>query len=176
LPEPYCTNFLYYRQLLCYTSQRDFTPLEIREVENQAAAFVREYERLYYDGNPDLLPSCTIQYHYLLHLGQNIRDFGPPSCFAQWTLERFLRTVHRFSTATVYKHWSAEINMLTREQRLYAQWRFPEESTSAASHNLNYFDDATPLPRTHRLEGRSHAEMDPKWQRELARINNPREP
>jgi hypothetical protein len=176
LPEPYRTNFLYYRQLLCYTNQRGFTPLEIREVENQAAAFVREYERLYYDGNPDLLPSCTIQYHYLLHLGQNIRDFGPPSCFAQWTLERFLRTVRRFSTATVYKHQSAEINMLTRERRLHARWRFPRESASAASHDLDYADDAAQPPGTHRLERRSHAEMDPKWQRELGRINNPREP
>ena len=55
LPEPYCTNFLYYRQLLCWTSRRSFTPVEIREVESQAAAFVREYEHLYYDGNRDLL-------------------------------------------------------------------------------------------------------------------------
>ena len=40
LPKPYCTNFLYYRQLLCWTSRRSFTPIEIREIESQAAAFV----------------------------------------------------------------------------------------------------------------------------------------
>lgn len=173
LPKPYGKNFLYYRQLLCCTSQRTFRPLEILEVENQAAAFVREYERLYYDGNADLLPSCTIQYHYLLHLGQNIRDFGPPSCFAQCTLERFLRTVRRFATATAYKHRSPEINLLTRERRIHAQWRFPGESTSALSHDQDYADDAAQPPGTHRLERRSCREMDPKWQRELAKINNP---
>jgi hypothetical protein len=175
LPRPYNANFLYYRQLLCYTSQRSFTSLEIRAVETQAAAFVREYERLYYDGNSELLPSCTIQYHYLLHLGQNIRDFGPPLCFAQWTLERFLRTVRRFSTATAYKHRSAEINLLTREQRLHAQWRFPGDPT-LASQDLDRADDAAHLPGTHRLERRSYREMDLRWQRELAKINNPREP
>jgi hypothetical protein len=175
LPQLYSANFLYYRQLLCYTSQRSFTSLEIRAVETQAAAFIREYERLYYNSNPELLPSCTIQYHYLLHLGQNIRDFGPPLYFAQWTLERFLRIVRRFSTATAYKHRSAEINLLTREQRLHAQWRFPGDP-ALASQDLDCADEAAYLPGTHRLERRSYKEMDLRWQRELAKINNPWEP
>jgi hypothetical protein len=108
-------------------------------------------------------------------LGQNIRDFGPPLYFAQWTLERFLRIVRRFSTATAYKHRSAEINLLTREQRLHAQWRFPEDP-ALASQDLDCADEAAYLPGTHRLERRSYKEMDLRWQRELAKINNPREP
>lgn len=119
LQEPYALNFLRYRQLLHYTSVRNLTYLDILKVESLAATFVDEYEGLYYCGDSELLPLCTIQFHYLLHLGQNVRDFGPPLCFAQWTLERFLRTVRRFSTATAYKHRSAEINLLNREQRLH---------------------------------------------------------
>lgn len=83
LPAEYSTNFLCYRQLLCTTSSRGFTSLEIQTFEGQAASFVRDYERLYYYRDPELLPSCTIQFHYLLHIGQNIRNFGPPLGFAQ---------------------------------------------------------------------------------------------
>ncbi|KZM18265.1 hypothetical protein ST47_g10591 [Ascochyta rabiei] len=132
LLRPYATNFLRYRQLLHYTDQRNFTRADIEQVKAQAMSSVHEYEDLYYMGNPDLLPSCTIQYHYLLHLGQNIQDFGPPSCYAQWLLERFLRTVKRFSTATAYKHRSAEVNSLIREQRIHAKWSCPEHWAGVA--------------------------------------------
>jgi hypothetical protein len=83
LPLQYAQNFLRYRQLLYYTSRRRFTRAEVLEVQARAESFVREYKNLYYGGDPDLLPSCTIQFHYLLHLSQNIRDFSPPSGYAQ---------------------------------------------------------------------------------------------
>lgn len=171
LPEPYAKNFLRYQQLLHYTSVRSFTRLNIVEVDKLAAEFVSEYEDLYYYGDVNLLPSCTIQYHYLLHLGQNIRDFGPPSCFAQWTLERFLRTIRRFSTATAYKHRSAEINLLNREQRLHAQWHFQGQYTTTDDDHLLYADDSQLLP--HQLVNRTTKRMDMRWQRELQKVDNP---
>jgi hypothetical protein len=171
LQEPYALNFLRYRQLLHYTSVRNFTSTDILKVESLAASFVDEYENLYYYGDFELLPSCTIQYHYLLHLGQNIRDFGPPSCFAQWTLERFLRTIRRFSTATAYKHRSAEINMLNREQRLHAQWHFKGQYTVTSDDHLLYADDSLSL--SHQLVDRTSKTMDPRWQRELQKVDDP---
>ena len=173
LLEPYATNFLRYRQLLCYTSQRSFTPSDIDKVESRAAVFVREYEDLYYGGDPNLLPSCTIQYHYLLHLGQNIRDFGPLLGFAQWTLERFLRTVRRFSTATAYKHRSAEANLLTREQRLHVRWSFTGRAATISNDDFVYADDSTRPSVPHQLTGRTGRPMDPRWQRELVKVDNP---
>ena len=171
MQEPYATNFLRYRQLLRYTSERNFTPADIIQVESLAVAFVNEYENLYYNGDPGLLPSCTIQYHYLLHLSQNIRDFGPPLCFAQWTLERFLRTVRRFSTATAYRHQSAEINLLTREQRLHAQWHFSGQYTTTSDDAFLYADDSPHL--SHQLTRRTGKPMDPRWQYELQKVDDP---
>ena len=141
LQEPYASNFLRYCQLLHYTSVRNLTYLDILKVESLAAAFVDDYERLYYSGDSELLPSCTIQFHYLLHLRQNIRDFGPLLCFAQQSLERFLCTVRRFSTATAYKHQSAEINLLSREQRLHAQWQFKGQYLTTLDNSLLYADN-----------------------------------
>jgi len=171
LQEPYALNFLRYRQLLHYTSVRNFTYADILKVEGLAVTFVDEYERLYYYGDSELLPSCTIQLHYLLHLGQNVRDFGPPLCFAQWTLERFLRTVRRFSTATAYKHRSAEINLLNREQRLHAQWQFEGQYATTSDDNLLYADDYMPL--VHKLSGRTTKAMELRWQRELQKVDDP---
>ena len=121
LPKQYASNFLRYRQLLHCTDQRYFTLADVNQVDSRARRFVTKYKDLYYRGDPDLLPSCTVQFHFLLHLVQNIRNFGPPAYYAQWSLERFLRTVKRFATATVYKHRSAEVNALTREQRIHAR-------------------------------------------------------
>lgn len=64
--------------------------------------------------------------------------------------------------------------MLTREQRLHVKWCLPDESTAAASHGIDDASNASP-PRTHQLERRSRRAMDPQWQRELAKFNNPQE-
>jgi hypothetical protein len=176
LPAEYSTNFLCYRQLLCTTSSRGFTSLEIQTFEGQAVSFVREYERLYYHGDPELLPSCTIQFHYLLHIGQNIRDFGPPLGFAQWSLERFLRTVRIFSTSTAYHHRSAEINLLDREQKLHVQWSLPGQSTLTSNSNMGHAGNTAQLPSKHQLHGRSKATMDHRCQREYERLDRPQEP
>jgi hypothetical protein len=174
LPRQYATNFLRYRQLLHYTTQRNFTRADIERVEIRSRMFVREYEDLYYGDDPDLLPSCSIQYHYLLHLGQNIRDFGPPSCYAQWSLERFLRTVKRFSTATAYKHRSAEVNALAREQRIHARWIRSGDVSTIDHSDVVYADDNTPPALTHQLIRRTNQRMDIRWQRELESVEDPR--
>ena len=83
LQEPYALNFLHYRQLLHYTSVQNFTSTDIYKVESLTASFVDKYKNLYYYSDFELLLLCTIQYHYLLYLRQNIRDFGPLLCFAQ---------------------------------------------------------------------------------------------
>ena len=173
LPRPYAINFLCYRQLLHYTGRRSFSHAEIEQVEARSRSFVREYEDLYYGGDPDLLPSCTVQYHYLFHLGQNIRDFGPPLCFAQWSLERFLRTVKRFATATVYKHRSADVNALIREQRIHARWSNAAHTVIVDDSDLVFADDETLPLSTHRLHQRTNIRMDARWQRKLDEADDP---
>jgi hypothetical protein len=173
LPTQYATNFLRYRQLLRYTNQRAFTCADIAQVEARSRMFLYEYEDLYYGNKPDLLPSCTIQYHYLLHLGQNIRDFGPPLCYAQWSLERFLRTVKRFATSTLYKHQSAEINALIREQRIHTKWSNAGYAAIVDNNDIVYADDENLPTLVHKLIRRTNTRMDTQWRRELERIDDP---
>jgi hypothetical protein len=168
LPKEYATNFLRYRQLLYYTSQQHFTSAGTTELHTRVQAFLHEYEDLYYGGDPDLLPSCTIQLHYLLHLSQNIRDFGPPSCYAQWSLERFLRTMKLFSVSKLYKHRSVEINALVREQRIHAKW-----SNTAPVDRDNAIPADTSNPSSYELRGQESSAMASRWQRELRRTDDP---
>jgi hypothetical protein len=169
LPKEYAENFLQYRQLLHYTGQRHFTAPDIAKLHDQAQTFLREFENLYYGGDESLLPSCTIQLHYLLHLGQNIQDFGPLSSYAQWSLERFLRTIKLSATSTLYKHRSVEINTLIREQRIHAKW-----SNTATADSRNAAFAGNPLPLSlHQLTGPAGTTMSRRWQRELQRVDNP---
>jgi hypothetical protein len=172
LPKQYGMNFLRYRQLLQYTSQQHFTSSDVTELHARAQTFLREYEDLYYGGDQDLLPSCTIQLHYLHHLSQNIQDFGPPSCYAQWSLERFLRTIKIFATSTLYKHRSAEINTLIREQRIHAKW----STTTPSVGNATASADEPPAPSSHELIRYTSTSMSPRWQRELRRSDDPSAP
>jgi hypothetical protein len=173
LPKPYALNLLRYRQLLRYTSQRHFTSTDVTAIQVRVEDFIHEYESLYYGGDTHLLPSCTIQFHYLLHLSQNIQDFGPPSCFAQWSLERFLRTVKGFSTSTLHRHRSAEMNALTREWRIHAKW----SNTAREGRNTSLPDDnsdAAVIP--HELVHNLGKCMPRQWRRELSKVYNPTAP
>jgi hypothetical protein len=45
--------------------------------------------RIYFQGNLDRLPVCTLPLHYLLHIAQNIRHSGPVYNYWAFGMERF---------------------------------------------------------------------------------------
>lgn len=60
---------------------------------------MKTYQRLYYDRFQDMgkerdnlprIQACTLQPHSLLHLAEDVKNWGPASIFAQWLPEGYL--------------------------------------------------------------------------------------
>jgi hypothetical protein len=45
--------------------------------------------RIYYQDNPQRLPTCTLPLHALLHIAQSIRRWGPVWCYWAFPMERY---------------------------------------------------------------------------------------
>ena len=121
LPPAYFTNFMQFRELYRIITQQTITDEDYTQVEYLARQFVREFERLYYNNDPKFLSVCTVQNHYLLHLAENIRDFGPPCRYAQLALEQFLRVIKSLAKSTSKPYVSLTGNLLLRERVIYAK-------------------------------------------------------
>ena len=70
-------------------------PTHIKSIGILAARFVRQHEKLYYTDlkDSDSFPRiqvCTLQRHSLLHLVDDVLNWGPASIFAQWLPEGYL--------------------------------------------------------------------------------------
>ena len=85
-----------YGLLLNHTLQ----PSHVKSIKRLAERFVKQHEKLY---NTDLkgrdsLPRiqvCTLQRHSLLHLADDVLNWGPASMFAQWLPEGYLGYIKR---------------------------------------------------------------------------------
>ena len=121
LPKEYYNNFLQFQDLYQLVTQRLITTSEFARVRTLSFKFVREFKQLYYNKEPEYLSVCTVQIHYLLYLPQNIRDFGLPMHYAQWTLKRYLQIIKRLAKSTSKPYISLANNLLMWERALYTQ-------------------------------------------------------
>ena len=70
-------------------TQRSLDESDIDRVDELAKDFVQTFETLYYRGEPERLPVCTINVHSLLHFSLYIRDCGPACYWWQFNMKRF---------------------------------------------------------------------------------------
>ena len=89
LHETYLANFrdlgIFYRLATTPVMSRS----EIPRIAAIARKFVSTYEKIYYRGQQERLPVCTINIHSILHFADWITDFGPACYFWQFPMERF---------------------------------------------------------------------------------------
>lgn len=93
LDDIYVDNFRILSQLYILATQTMLDETDIAQVGHLAIAFVESYERIYYRGQHERLPTLTVNLHYLLHLEQHLRDCGPGWAFWQFPMERFAGVV-----------------------------------------------------------------------------------
>lgn len=134
LPQLYGINLMRYRHILRLADKKIFTEAEIQDLRSRVGAFVQDYERIYFGNIAQQLRVCTIQIHYLLHLADNIRDFGSPVNFSQWALERFLRDIKHLARSPSLKYTSITINLLDLERRRHANFATSLPITTSYKH------------------------------------------
>ena len=160
LPQLYGINLMRYRHILRLADKKTFTEAEIQDFRSRVGVFVQEYERIYFGNIAQQLRVCTIQIHYLLHLADNIRDFGSPVNFSQWALERFLRDIKHLARSPSLKYTSITINLLDLERRRHANFATSLPITTSYKHTQT---GQPPL-----LLDRTQDKRPSRWARKLA--------
>ena len=100
IPRSYWENLRDLCKLYALLLQPVIGPEDIRNIRKWSVRFVREHENLYYYNHRgrDSLPRlqvCTLQRHSLLHIAQDVQNWGPASIFAQWLPEGYLGYIKR---------------------------------------------------------------------------------
>lgn len=90
-------NLLVLCRILHLASKFIITQDEITRLRQLCLTFVKGFERIYYRGNKDCLPVCTVNIHSLLHLADHIEDWGPASYWWQFPLERHLGALKKMA-------------------------------------------------------------------------------
>ncbi|KAJ7097464.1 hypothetical protein C8R44DRAFT_835053 [Mycena epipterygia] len=85
----YYTHFVSLVRLLHLCLQFEILNADIDTIETGMAAWVEEFEKLYYQYKLDRLPVCTLPIHGLLHIAPSIRIVGPSWCYWAYPMERF---------------------------------------------------------------------------------------
>ena len=87
-------NFRILSRIYTIATQHSIALADVGVLDALVVQFVRSYEQIYlYSGesnkDPQRLPVCSVNVHYLLHLPAYIRDCGPARYWWQFPMERF---------------------------------------------------------------------------------------
>ncbi|QRW02701.1 Transposase family tnp2 [Ceratobasidium sp. AG-Ba] len=82
LPRIYYEHYLLIREVVNRILQFDMRRDSLDELDRMIRQWVDEYERLYYQYQPERLPTCPLTIHALLHMVYYIRMTGP--LWASW--------------------------------------------------------------------------------------------
>ncbi|QRV90391.1 hypothetical protein RhiJN_18409 [Ceratobasidium sp. AG-Ba] len=82
LPRVYYQHYLLIREVVNRILQFDMRRDSLDELDRMVREWVGEYERLYYQYQPERLPTCPLTIHALLHMVYYIRMTGP--LWASW--------------------------------------------------------------------------------------------
>lgn len=101
---------------LC-SNQRDLTFDHIRIIADGFSNFVKHYEKDYYQHKEENLHFCLSVFHNLLHFTDHIVECGPPSCFWQYPMERFVGGLASNVRSRRYPYQSLSNNIVLRTRR-----------------------------------------------------------
>ncbi|KIY51358.1 hypothetical protein FISHEDRAFT_37513 [Fistulina hepatica ATCC 64428] len=89
------TQDKYYRhfvRLVCLINvclQFEITKAQVGELRKGLAAWVVDFERIYYQHDPQRAAVCTLNVHALLHIADSIELCGPVWCYWAFPMERY---------------------------------------------------------------------------------------
>ncbi|KAJ7480049.1 hypothetical protein B0H11DRAFT_1725244 [Mycena galericulata] len=122
--EKYYTHFVDLVRLLNICLQFEITDAEIERVRVGLIDWVRVYEDIYFQYDPERLSACPLTIHALLHVADGIKFAGPVWCYWAFPMERFCGTIQpgirsrRFPWASMDRY-ILEIAQLTQIKAIY---------------------------------------------------------
>ncbi|KAF7374216.1 hypothetical protein MSAN_00303900 [Mycena sanguinolenta] len=120
----YFTHFIELVRLLNICLQFEISDDEIEEVRVGFINWVRVYEDIYFQYDPDRLSTCPLTVHALLHIAPSIKFCGPVWCYWAFPMERFCGSIQpgirsrRFPWASMDRY-VFELAQLTQIKTVY---------------------------------------------------------
>ncbi|KAJ7655446.1 hypothetical protein B0H17DRAFT_941344 [Mycena rosella] len=93
--EKYYSHFIALVKLLNICLQFEITDAEIEEVRVGFIEWVRVYEEMYFQHEPERISTCPLTIHALLHIAPGIKFTGPVWCYWAFPMERFCGSIQR---------------------------------------------------------------------------------
>lgn len=120
MPRRLLEGWSLYVQLCDYLKEWRLTRANVLKVETLAQKFYKHYADVYFACRPERIHLCRYIHHLLLHLADCVRDCGPVSMLAQWTMETFVGSMNRRCHASFLFAESVAANIkLESATRLY---------------------------------------------------------
>lgn len=99
IPQDALDGWWLFVQICELTSRWELSENDVERIGRLARRFFEHYSTKYYKMDPSRLKLCRYVYHLLLHIEQSIRDCGPVSLVAQWTMENYVGDCNQRCTA-----------------------------------------------------------------------------
>ncbi|KZT51681.1 hypothetical protein CALCODRAFT_487736, partial [Calocera cornea HHB12733] len=96
------------------------------DLRNTLAAWVVEFERLYYRGRPERVGLCPVMLHSVLHVADCIESAGPVWAYWAFGMERFCGKLQRCITGRRNPYLGIDRFLLHRAQWQQLVWKFPQ--------------------------------------------------
>ncbi|KAJ8090928.1 hypothetical protein PM082_024852 [Marasmius tenuissimus] len=89
-PRPvYYKHFIKFVKLVRLCLEFKLEPAQVEEIRNGFKAWVEEYEKLYYQHDPDRVRACPLTLHALLHIVDGLEWVGPVWTYWAFPMERY---------------------------------------------------------------------------------------
>ncbi|KAL0056826.1 hypothetical protein AAF712_016563 [Marasmius tenuissimus] len=89
-PQPiYYRHFVEFVKLMKLCLEFELDPTQVEEIRNGFKVWVEEYEKLYYQYDPDRTRACPLTLHALLHIVDGIQWVGPVWTYWAFPMERY---------------------------------------------------------------------------------------
>ncbi|KAJ4467642.1 hypothetical protein C8J55DRAFT_426246 [Lentinula edodes] len=87
--EAYYDHFIELVRLLNICLQFEISDVELADIHEGFIKWVDEYERIYYQFDPERIALCPLTIHGLLHIAPSIKATGPVWCYWAFPMERY---------------------------------------------------------------------------------------
>ncbi|TRM55775.1 hypothetical protein BD626DRAFT_415516 [Schizophyllum amplum] len=116
LHQKYYDHFVELVRLVQICLQFEITHDEICDVRAGFQKWVVDYEKIYYQHNPERVSACPLTIHALLHIADSIEYMGPVWCYWAFPMERYCGNLQPALKSRRYPYASLDRYVVERAQ------------------------------------------------------------
>ncbi|KAI5822604.1 hypothetical protein K523DRAFT_318073 [Schizophyllum commune Tattone D] len=156
--EKYYKHFVELSRLVHKCLQFEISMADVADIRSGFAKWVQDFEKLYYQNNPERVQVCTLNVHALLHIADGIVAMGPVWTYWAFPMERYCGRLQRVIRSRRYPWSNLDAHILATAQLAQLRVRFGLEhelslkpsisKTNDGSYSHKDYPSCTLLPRS----------------------------